>query len=155
MRMLFVLLGLVVINLFGYGQSIYGIDIIKPYPSKSLKLDTINYTFIKPTKHIYYKLDNPINKLTVTDTLVNLQTQIYKLNQQNYLLKDGIIKFKEQTYKGQNNLLKGMILTCSSIVTLSINKDNYNLSVFILIGGLVLDIQGVSDMYRAYRHLNN
>jgi hypothetical protein len=155
MRMLFVVLGLVVINLVGYGQSIYSIDIIKPDYSKSLKLDTINYTFVKPTKNIYYKLDNPKNKLTVTDTLVNLQTQIYKLNKQNYLLKDGIIKFKQQTYKGQNNLLKGMILTTAGVVTLYLNKGGLNMGWIIVIGGLTLDIQGVSDMYNAYKHLNH
>ena len=93
--------------------------------------------------------------ISVTDTLFNLQSKINQLNQQNYLLKDGIIKFKQQTYKGQNNLLKGMILTTAGVVTLYLNKGELNMGWIIAIGGLVLDIQGVSDMYNAYKHLNH
>lgn len=93
--------------------------------------------------------------ISVTDTLFNLQSKINQLNQQNYLLKDGIIKFKQQTYKGQNNLLKGMILTTAGVVTLYLNKGEFNMGWFIVIGGLALDIQGVSDMYNAYKHLNH
>ena len=93
--------------------------------------------------------------ISVTDTLFNLQSKINQLNKQNYLLKDGIIKFKQQTYKGQNNLLKGMILTTAGVVTLYLNKGGLNMGWIIAIGGLVLDIQGVSDMYNAYKHLNH
>ena len=93
--------------------------------------------------------------ISVTDTLFNLQSKINQLNQQNYLLKDGIIKFKQQTYKGQNNLLKGMILTTAGVVTLYLNEGELNMGWIIAIGGLVLDIQGVSDMYNAYKHLNH
>jgi hypothetical protein len=113
----------------------------------------------------YCQIDTNINEIkydticyepiSVTDTLFNLQSKINQLNKQNYLLKDGIIKFKQQTYKGQNNLLKGMILTTAGVVTLYINKGELNMGWFIVIGGLTLDIQGVSDMYNAYKHLNH
>ena len=93
--------------------------------------------------------------ISVTDTLFNLQNKIDQLDKQNYLLKDGIIKFKQQTYKGQNNLLKGMILSTAGVVTLYLNKGELNMGWVIVIGGLVLDIQGVSDMYKAYKHLKH
>ena len=95
------------------------------------------------------------NPISVTDTLFNLQNKIDQLDKQNYLLKDGIIKFKQQTYKGQNNLLKGMILSTAGVVTLYLNKGELNMGWVIVIGGLVLDIQGVSDMYKAYKHLKH
>lgn len=112
----------------------------------------------------YCQIDTNINEIkydticykpiSVTDTLFNLQSKINQLNKQNYLLKDGIIKFKQQTYKGQNNLLKGMILTTAGIITLSLNKHEFNIGGVIVIGGLILDIQGMSDIYKAYKHLN-
>tara|TARA_X000000368_G_scaffold368759_1_gene316904 strand:+ start:1709 stop:2059 length:351 start_codon:yes stop_codon:yes gene_type:complete len=95
------------------------------------------------------------NPISVTDTLFNLQNKINQLEQQNYLLKDGIIKFKEQTYKGQNNLLKGMILTTYGIVSLSINEHDFNLSGVMIVGGLILDVQGILDIHRAYKHLKH
>ena len=95
------------------------------------------------------------NPISVTDTLFNLQNKINQLEQQNYLLKDGIIKFKEQTYKGQNNLLKGIILTTYGIVSLSINEHDFNLSGVMIVGGLILDVQGILDIHRAYKHLKH
>ena len=113
----------------------------------------------------YCQIDTNINEIKydtiryepiiVTDTLFNLQSKINQLDKQNYLLKDGIIKFKKQTYKGQNNLLKGMILNTAGVVTLYLNKGELNMGWFIVIGGLALDIQGISDMYNAYKHLKH
>lgn len=94
--------------------------------------------------------------ISVTDTLFNLQSKINQLNQQNYLLKDGIIKFKQQTYKGQNNLLKGTILITTGVVTLYFNTHYINKfsGGLVVIGGLVLDIQGILNIHNAYKHLN-
>ena len=113
----------------------------------------------------YCQIDTNINEIkydtiryepiSVTDTLFNLQSKINQLNKQNYLLKDGIIKFKQQTYKGQNNLLKGMILTSAGVLTLYLNRGEMSIGGFIVIGGLVLNVQGISDMYNAYKHLKH
>ncbi len=94
--------------------------------------------------------------ISITDTLFNLQSKINQLNQQNYLLKDGIIKFKQQTYKGQNNLLKGTILITAGVVTLYLNTHYFNKfsGGLVVIGGLVLDIQGILNIHNAYKHLN-